>query len=166
MVGRCSILKRESIFYASNSLTAIFVYWRRTKINICLLEQNGVKTNKRTVLRILRTDILAHTTIVQTQVDFLRRVETDSWILMSYYDTIRPHFQSNSRFPSNNNRPTLAITILWCFIGICWNALLPALLALIFVNCENFMSVPLVAINRLLWDLAEVIYIIWCSNYV
>ena len=29
--------------------TAIFVYWRRTKINICLLEQNGVKTYKRTI---------------------------------------------------------------------------------------------------------------------
>ena len=39
--------------------TAIFVYWRRTKINICLLEQNWVKTNKRTVLRTLRTDFLA-----------------------------------------------------------------------------------------------------------
>ena len=42
--------------------TAIFVYWRRTKINICLLEQNWVKTNKRTVLHMLhtlRTDFLA-----------------------------------------------------------------------------------------------------------
>ena len=40
--------------------TAIFVYWRRTKINICLLEQNWVKkNNKRTVLRTLRTDFLA-----------------------------------------------------------------------------------------------------------
>ena len=36
-------------------------------------------------------------------------------------------------FPSNNIRPTLAMTILWCFIGICWTPYFP-LLALSFVN--------------------------------
>ena len=48
--------------------------------------------------------------------------------------------QSNLCFPSHNNRPILAITILWCFIGVCWNALLPALLALFFVNFSAKIS--------------------------
>ena len=39
-----------------------------------------------------------------------------------------------------NNIPTLAITILWCFIGVCWNALLPALLPLFFVNFSAKIS--------------------------
>ena len=57
----CSKTGLEVSFSLSNTLqcTAIFVYWRRTKISICLLEQNGVKTNKRTVLRTLRSDFLA-----------------------------------------------------------------------------------------------------------
>ena len=67
-----------------------------------------------------------HTTIGQTQVDFVdfhRWFETNSWILMSHMSFDMTSFSFRLRCPiSRYCRPTLAITVLWCFIGVCWNA--------------------------------------------
>ena len=68
-----------------------------------------------------------HTTIGQTQVnfvDFHRWFETNSWILMSHMSFDRPtSFSFRLTCPIQRYcRPTSAITVLWCFIGVCWNA--------------------------------------------